>query len=422
MTIHGWIKSKLEENNLDKQIVRDLYDACKKETGCTWSFDSYNREVRRAFNELQPEDYDYDYDIDDVTKLEASKQKLLDVNNSIRKSNRENYRLYNSLDSIYQEYVDVLKKSNFSKIKIKTHTPSATGKVGILHLSDHHLNELIYECESHGNSFDFTIASKRLKKLIAESMKVFDFNKVKDLYVFFTGDLINSNRRLSEKLAQNSSLVRASLLATYLYQQMLIELSNKYSIHVASVVGNESRLDIDYDSSNILSSENWDYLIYNNLRLIFQDSPIDFIMSENNSQATISLKNGFNALILHGNTFKSSNTIDKNIASLLQNYSFKGSIINGVFFGHYHSASIGDFWSRSGSLCGANAYSSLDLNFMSRASQNIYIVNDDLSYTGIKIDLQNTDGVEGYQIEEELERYNVSKGAYNNTVVIKNLV
>ena len=71
-------------------------------------------------------------------------------------------------------------------------------------------------------------------------------------------------------------------------------------------------------------------------------------------------------------------------------------------------------------MCGGNSYSSNTLGFMTRASQNIYIINKDLSYKGIKIDLQNVDDVKGYDIIEELEIYNV-KSTYNNTVTIKNL-
>jgi hypothetical protein len=216
--------------------------------------------------------------------------------------------------------------------------------------------------------------------------------------------------------------VRASLLATYLYQQVIIELSAKYNISIAGVVGNESRIGDFMDSSDVLSSENWDYLIYNNLRLIFRDKPITFYESKNNIQAVVKLKNGFNALITHGHIFKSSNTIDKNIASLLQAYTYSGITIHGVFIGHYHSASIGDFVSRSGSLCGANAYSSVDLMYLTKASQNVYIINDDLTYDGLKIDLQNVDNVVGYDIIEELEKYSIDRTASNNTVTITNLV
>lgn len=417
----SWIKEKLVECYHDKSLVNKMYDDFVKETNAPWNFDSFVREVRRCYVELQEGEGIIDLS-SDLIKEEARKQRLQDNNNVLRKTNRETYRLYNSLEDVYKEYVELLKATDLSKINIKPHKADSKNKVGILQLSDLHFNEVIYESESHNNSYDFVVASKRLKKFVSEAIKEFEHNNVKDCYVLFLGDMCNSNRRLSEKLAQNTSLVRASLLGTYLLQQVIIELSTKFNIHVASVVGNESRLDDFMDSSDILSSENWDYLIFNNLRLIFSNSPIKFIESNNNIEQVVSLKNGFNALITHGHLFKSSNTIEKNVANLLQKYIYAGIKIHGVFIGHYHSSSIGDFISRSGSLCGGNSYSNVDLMYLTRASQNIYIINDDLSYKGIKIDLQNVDNVKGYDIIEELERYNVPNKQYNNTVTIKNLV
>ena len=159
--------------------------------------------------------------------------------------------------------------------------------------------------------------------------------------------------------------------------------------------------------------------------MIFEDKykHIYFEKVNNNIQNVVHLDNGFNALLLHGHQFNKSQDINKQVVGLLQNYLYRGIKINGVFFGHIHEASISDIASRSSSLCGGNSYSTNDLLLISRASQNLYIVNEDLSYDGVKIDLQNVDNIEGYNIVKELERYNISdKLGYNNEVTIKNLV
>ena len=96
--------------------------------------------------------------------------------------------------------------------------------------------------------------------------------------------------------------------------------------------------------------------------------------------------------------------------------------IDGIFIGHFHHARCGDILSVSGCMCGANSYTSNDLKFITRASQNIYIINDDLSYKAIKIDLQNVNGYDGYSIKEELEQYTDLVNIHNNVVTIKNLV
>lgn len=362
---------------------------------------------RRAYNayQIQPEE-----PIDDenaLVKLEAQKQKAQDLNNLLRKSNRESYRLYNSLEAVYDEYVTLLKSSAFIDFTVKEHKLTNKGKCAIFQLSDAHMNELIYQEEANGNSYDFTIASKRLKKFVTESKQLFKLYNVEQVLVAFTGDMINSTRRLSEKLASATSQVRASLLATYLFQQVIIELSQDFNVSVASVVGNESRVDDDdFDASDILTSNNWDYMIYNNLKMLFEGKPVEFVDAINNTQQVVTLDNGFNVLLIHGN-FMKGDISDKGVGTMLQSYAYKGVPIHAVLMGHIHSASIGDTISRSSSLCGGNAYSTNGLSFISRASQNIYIVNEDLGYHGIKIDLQNTEGYEGYNIIKELERYNV---------------
>lgn len=419
---YSWIKENLIKNNLDKNTLYDLYDQFKQETNSEQSLDTYKRKVRAAFSELK-ENLVQNGDLDEEAFLilEAKKQKLLDVNNILRKTNRESYRLYNVLESIYEEYIDVLKQSNFVDFEIKKHEIKKNGKTGILQLSDIHAGELINEFESNGNKYDFVILSKRLKKYISEAIALFNFYNIENVYIFGLGDMLNSTRRLSERLSQATSQVRSSLLLTYILQQAIIELSQYFNISIAFVVGNESRIgDVDMESQDIMSSENWDYLIFQNLRLLFEDKGIKFHKSDSNIQTVVNI-NGFNALLIHGHTLKSQ-YIEKQVALLMQNYIYKGIPIHGVFMGHFHHANIGDLISMGSSLCGSNSYSAQDLMFVSRASQNIYIINEDKGYHGIKIDLQNVEGIEGYIIIEELERYNVRNTIYNNKVTIENLV
>ena len=73
--------------------------------------------------------------------------------------------------------------------------------------------------------YDFTVASKRLSKLVDETKKLFKCYGITKVLLAGTGDFINSDRRLAEKLASATSQVRASLLATYLIQQVIIDLA-----------------------------------------------------------------------------------------------------------------------------------------------------------------------------------------------------
>lgn len=357
-----------------------------------------------------------------LVRVAASRQKLADINNGLRKENRETYRLYNSLEIVYAEYVNLLKCSPFASFEVPVHNIDlTTEKYGIIQLSDLHLNELISPNEAGGNMYDFTVASKRLSKLVDETKKLFKCYDITKVLLAGTGDFINSDRRLAEKLASATSQVRASLLATYLIQQVIIDLAQDFSVSVAMVVGNESRIgDDDFESVDVLAANNWDYMIFQQLRILFEGKEVEFIEASNYTKQIVTLDNGFNVLLLHGNLMKGANS-DKQIATIIQQYVMQGIPIHMILCGHIHSASIGDYISRSSSLCGANAYSANDLGCISRASQNIYIVNSDMGYHGIKIDLQYTDGYAGYNIIEELERYNVKSALANTRVIIETL-
>lgn len=360
---------------------------------------------------------------DDLVKLSAQKQRLTDINNVIKKENRESYRLYNSLDEIYRKYTTLLKSCPLADFKIDpiVRDFGSAEKWGILQLSDIHCNEIIEPNEANQNSFDFLVFSKRLQKLVSRARVAFKAANVSHVLVAGTGDWINSDRRLSEKLASATSQVRAALLTTYLIQQAIIDLSNDFSMVFAGVVGNESRLGMDnFDTSDVLAANNWDYMIYEQLKMLFAGKPVTFPELQNHINDVVKLPNGFNVLLTHGTFFK--NSPDRSLPKIVQNYTLSGIPIHMALCGHIHSAAVGDIVSRSASLCGGNSYSTNDLGCASRASQNIYIINDDLGYDGIKIDLQNTDGYTGYNIIPELERYNVRSTSPNTKVTITSLV
>src|SRR5690606_13098874 len=67
---------------------------------------------RRIYNSISKEDVQ-DISEEELVKLSASKQRFQDINSVLRKENRETYRLYNSLEEIYKEYVKALKTSPF---------------------------------------------------------------------------------------------------------------------------------------------------------------------------------------------------------------------------------------------------------------------------------------------------------------------
>ena len=113
--------------------------------------------------------------------------------------------------------------------------------------------------------------------------------------------------------------------------------------------------------------------------------------------------NGKNMLVIHGHQLGKMDT--NQVGKVISKYSAKGVIIDFVICGHLHETMIKDNVARSSSLVGSNAYSENALNLSGTAAQNIYCFTNDGRHD-IRIDLQETDQWEGYDIKEELFAYN----------------
>jgi len=330
-----------------------------------------------------------------AAKLQKEKQKLLDLNRIERKI-RSEIRVENALEEVTKELIRVFE--NREPYEIKPRKIFTDSKVGILHLSDLHFNELV---ELEHNTYDFKVASKRLKKFVSKAIPLFTLNSVDTVLIAFTGDLINSDRRLDEKLSCATNRARATALAAILLEQLILEVSEQFNVSVAVVSGNESRINAEWGASEIVISDNYDIMVVELLKLMFRNTPVQFIDGPL-AEKVVNLK-GHNILMLHGTNL--AKDICKKIQQIKGKYNDRGVTIDFVIFGHIHEAQIADLYARSSSLVGANAYSDTDLQLSSRASQNIHIISD----TGIdsmKIDLQDVEGIEGYTIDESLEEYN----------------
>ena len=113
---------------------------------------------------------------------------------------------------------------------------------------------------------------------------------------------------------------------------------------------------------------------------------------------------GQNLLIIHGHGAIKKG-VEASVSQLMGRYELRGTKIDYVIFGHIHSARVGDNFSRSSSMVGANDYSEKALNLAGRASQNCYVFYENGNRDGVKIDLQNYDD-DMYNIDKSLEAYN----------------
>lgn len=331
--------------------------------------------------------------IEENLKLAKRSQKQADLNRIKNKSFREHVRLENALVEYNKALIDILKTESL-KTTIKQH--ESKGKQAIIvQIADTHFNELV---DLKHNKYDFEVASKRLQKFAHHIKEYASFYNVNEIFIAITGDLLNSDRRLDEKLAMSTNRAKATFLGVHLLKHFILDLNSIANVSVGCVSGNESRA-YELGFVDIVASDNYDYSIFEILRILLPD--INFITS--GGLELVVEVNGHNVLLIHGHQL--GNMQNDKIAKVISKYARNGIILDFMICGHLHETKITDMFARSSSLVGANAYSENALLLSSRAAQNIYIMKDNERHD-IRIDLQHTKGFKGYAINKELSAYN----------------
>ena len=325
--------------------------------------------------------------------LQKRSQKQADLNRIKNKAFREHSRLENALVEYNKALIDLLKAESL-KTTIKHHTSKGKQAI-IVQIADTHFNELV---DLKNNKYDFEVASKRLQKFAHHIKEYAKFYNVSEIFVAVTGDLLNSDRRLDEKLSMSTNRAKATFLGVHLLKHFILDLNSVANISVGCVSGNESRA-YELGWVDMVATDNYDFTIFEMLRLLMPD--INFITS--GGLELVVEVNGHNCLLIHGHQLKNMQS-DK-IAKVMSKYARNGIILDFMMCGHLHETKITDLFARSSSLVGANAYSENALLLSSRAAQNIYIMKDKERHD-IRIDLQHTKGFNGYPINKELSSYN----------------
>lgn len=384
-------------------------------------FKRYCRAIRLQLvkNGYFDRDTDEQDTINHNISLMKKNQRQQDLLRIERKTFRETSRLENALVEVSKELMGVLEKVDLH-IFTKEHNVGHKKYALVVQISDPHFNELVRPTTSLKNKYDFSEAGKRLKKFSHHIKSIGEAYGVGEVILCFTGDLINSDRRLDEKLSMATNRASSVVLSCFLLEQFIIDLNEKFNVSIASVIGNESRLSEEVAHSEVIATDNWDMVIDKILRVMFRNSPgIKFIDGSYNEKV-VGIGN-FNLLMLHGDKLKHT-SIDREIYSKMAKYGQSGIVIDYVIYGHLHQASISDWYARSGSLVGANAYSDEGLNLISKASQNFFLIcPESKEIHSFRIDLQDTSNIEGYDIKKEIEEYNAKSGdkLHENKVIVQ---
>ena len=337
--------------------------------------------------------------IEQNVRYKKQQQKFADLNRVERKSFREYARVENSIEEYIKSLVEVFDANPYKPVGVLHQIDEKV--IGVIQLSDLHFNELI---NIKSNQYDFNIASKRLQKLARESRKYFLVNGVTDVFVLCSGDFLNSDRRLDELLSMATNRSKATFISVQILENMFVDLNTHFNLHIAGVCGNESRVGKDFNWSNELISDNYDFTIFNILRYKLNSvNGINFLGMSDKPEEVIEI-NKKNFLMLHGNQL--SKDVTKDVSKLIAKYAQIDIPIDFVIWGHLHEAMIADRYARSSSLCGSNNYSEDALLLSGKASQNVYLVFEEDRIDTIKVDLQDTTNYPGYDNKDWQDAYN----------------
>ena len=254
------------------------------------------------------------------TSLFKQNQRLTDKNRISRRISREIVRIENAITEYSMDLTKIFKGYKLSKLT-KRHNKTSEA-VGIIHLSDAHFNEIV---DIVGNGYNFKIAAQRMK-LLADKAKVYlNALGVGHVLVAMTGDMLNSDRRVDEIMAQSTNRSRATFIAVDILQQFIIDINKEFNVSVACVTGNESRVKDEIGWTEQVASDNYDYTIFNILRLLFKDADgVDFV--DGGCVELVVEVNGQNVLMLHGNGSIKSN-VEKDVQGKMAPSKVEGIIL-----------------------------------------------------------------------------------------------
>jgi len=326
----------------------------------------------------EEEELEYLQLAEEYTKLKKRYQNMQDKlrieRKYIRKQSRE--------DNIRESLLDNI--SDFDKFNFEEYHPliSTSYEELIIQIGDSHIGQFIE------GKFNYNIAKERLIKLFSKARRIAFEKGISNITLAFTGDIFNLNH-VMDKLLTNEKVRSDSLKIGFEMFSSCIDLllRDGYNLSIVGVLGNESRVDSQQYMSNVtrLAVDSFDYLLFILLHTRYSEG-VTFINMCDEIETVVNI-NGKNIGMTHGHRLKHSQLI-KEISSLkLRIFEETGVMIDYTIFGHVHQTLVTPYFARCGSLVGADEYSSIGLNIpMSRASQNIIVIGDDIEVTPINLD------------------------------------
>ena len=397
------LTEKIKSKTLFQSEIETIISSEESNKELAHRYNVSKRTIQRVKAGLIDGIEDEDYQLcDESIKMKYQLQRSREANQRINKTNRETFRIADLIQTMTDEFIEVVENSKHHNFTTKIH-PNKTNEIGVIQLSDLHFGERVTEV--NGNEFNFEVASKRLQKLADKSTQMFKSRGITSIVLACTGDLINSDRRLDEVTSNANNRAKVIYTAVEILKQLIQHLNQEFNVTVATVCGNESRINKDLGWVDFMAFDNFDAVIHMFLEFIFKDKEGVTVLPMKDPLEMVIDINGHNLCLIHGhNGLASDSACESKVTQLRAKYAAQNVRIDYVIFGHIHCSRISDLFARSSSIVGGNAYSDKALGFTSRAAQNIYIFDVD-GIDGIKIDLQKYDYYKGYDFDKSNDVY-----------------
>lgn len=317
------------------------------------------------------------YSINLKKKLQRTQDTLRIERKALRFENRASQHVENLLEDL----IDSVPKCKIQPNKYEVYN---SNKSGVIQLSDLHIGERV---DLANNEYDFETAKKRLNMFFNEVITEFKLKSITNVSILLTGDLINLDTHMDKKITNEACRSEAMTKAFEMLSACIeLLLKEGFNLSMASVVGNESRLDgyEKFSSINSIAMNNFDYLLYFLIKTRYSNS-ITFLNNGDTLEDMVNI-NGKNIILVHGDKLNHNNLIDSIIKLKLRWFEKTGIMADYCLLGHIHQDKIETIYARSGSLVGANGYSDNGLNIPnSRASQNIGIIDENIKMFAIPV-------------------------------------
>jgi len=329
-----------------------------------------------AVEEVETEE-SFEYLIKKYHKILKKNQKLTDELRITRRENRFDDRVENIVESFHSKLLQEIPKADISPISFLKN--GNFNKEGVIQLSDVHAGEIV------DDTYNLEIMKDRLSEIFKKAVEIFKLHNINKITLFLTGDMINANySKHLDKMLMNEK-TRAENLKT-LFETLSCNidglLTKGFEVNIASIIGNESRINGMEHMSNVneIAVNNFDYLLIVLLQARYNDKVL--FLNDGNKLDDLITVNNKHFILFHGHQIKQSSEkimYDEALRLKKKWYNKTNIMADYLLLGHIHSTLITSLFARSSALVGGNSYSEVGLNIPdSVASQNIFIVGNEI--------------------------------------------